>query len=356
MKKLNLNSLVRPNIMNLKPYSSARDEYHGSYDSIYLDANENPLPENYNRYPDPHQVALKQKLSEIKDVDPERIFIGNGSDEAIDLLIRVFCAPGSDRVLIMDPTYGMYRVCADINDVEVEKLPLTKSFQLKADEIISLAEDPLKSVKLIFLCSPGNPSGVSLDPGDVIQILENVNIPVVIDEAYIDFTNHESWSKKLDQFENLIILQTFSKAFGLAGLRLGMAFASFEIISLLDKTKPPYNINEYSQIKGFEVLENYTQIEKWNTELVRERSFLEKELPNLNCVFEVLPSETNFLLVRFNNSSSIFEYLTQNKIIVRDRSRQLHCEDCLRITVGSRKENESLINTLKEYEKESALY
>ena len=347
MKKFDLTALVRPNILDLKPYSSARDEFEFDQTSVLMDANENPLPEQFNRYPDPHQIMLKRKLAEVKNVTIDNIFIGNGSDEAIDLLIRIFCIPGSDEILITDPTYGMYKVSAEVNDVKVLKIPLTRNFQLDVGSALNAVNDPLKSIKLIFLCSPGNPSGISLKHSDILELLQSVSIPVIVDEAYIDFSEKESLISELQNYPNLIIMQTFSKALGLAGLRLGMAYASREIVALLEKTKPPYNVNEFSQLKGLQTLEEEGETAKWITQILSERVKLAMELDNLEIVKEVLPSETNFLMVRFSDSQLVFKRLQEDKIIVRDRSKELHCQDCLRITVGTEEENQKLMNKLR---------
>jgi len=339
-----INSLLRENIRNLKPYSSARDEFSEVAD-IYLDANENPYDSSYNRYPDPHQRVLKKKIASLKSVNVEQVFLGNGSDEAIDLLIRAFCEPYKESILITEPTYGMYSVCANIHGVNVKNVLLTKDFELNPTEITEKIND---SVKLIFLCSPNNPTGNVLNKESVLQIIQNFNGIVVIDEAYIDFSTDKGFLSYLNQFPNLVILQTFSKAWGLAGIRLGMCFASKEIIDVLTKIKPPYNISGVTQQLALDALQNVDTKEARVHEIIREREKLKTSLEQLSITKKVFPSEANFLLVEFNNAPFIFLNLLKKKIIVRDRTKALLCHDCLRITVGTPEENKILLEALSE--------
>lgn len=343
----NLNNLLRENIRKLTPYSSARDEFKGEA-RIYLDANENsygsPLTKWYNRYPDPMQWKVKEKLAAIKHVPEQQIFLGNGSDECIDVLFRSFCDPGKDNVIIVVPTYGMYEVSANINDVAVKKVPLTAAYQLDLPAIEAAIDD---HTKMILLCSPNNPTGNSLNREDIETILNNYFGLVVIDEAYINFSRYRSFIQELNDYPNLVILQTLSKAWGLAALRVGMAFASQEIIQVMNKVKPPYNINQASQELALKALEGVGQVNDMIREIVKERAFLEVELKQLPLAQKVYPSDANFLLVRVNDAKRIYDALLDKGIVVRDRSKVELCEGCLRITVGTEKENTELINTLK---------
>ena len=345
----NLDSLVRENIKKMTPYSSARHEFTGNA-SIFLDANENsygsPLPDNFNRYPDPLQMAVKEKLSNIKGVPAQNIFLGNGSDEAIDLLYRIFCEPRHDNAIIFPPTYGMYEVCAEMNDVKVKKVNLTKDYQLDIDAI-EAAIDP--STKLIFICSPNNPTGNSINRADVEIILNNFDGIVVIDEAYINYAKQKTFIAELTEYPNLVVMQTLSKAWGLAGLRLGMAFASKPIIDLMNKVKYPYNINTATQLLGLEALENISWVNDHIATTVVERENLKKELLNLSFTEDVFPSEANFLLAKMKDAKNIYEQLCQKGIIVRDRSKVVLCEDSLRITVGTPDENKQLIEELSKF-------
>jgi len=340
---MDITKLVRGNILKLKPYSSARDEFEGEA-SIFLDANENPYPTDYNRYPDPHQKQLKKRISEIKKIKEELIFLGNGSDEAIDLLFRAFCEPGRDEVLIPQPTYGMYAVSASINDVKVNSVNLTNDFDLDLDATLS-AVTP--QTKIIFLCSPNNPSGNLLTKEKVIEVIKNFNGLVVVDEAYIDFTNNQSLTELLDQYKNLVVLQTLSKAWGLAGLRLGICFASVEIISLLDKIKPPYNISSVTQSLALERLQLEEIKNQQVKEIIAQRKIMEAQLSESNVVEQVFPSDSNFLLVRVKNAKNIYDNLLNKGIVLRDRSNVILCNDCLRITIGTPKENQLLLDELK---------
>ena len=344
--EFNLDSLVRDNIKKMTAYSSARHEFTGSA-SIYLDANENsfgsPLPDNFNRYPDPLQMQVKEKLSTIKGVPPQNIFLGNGSDEAIDLLYRIFCEPGRDNAITFPPTYGMYEVCAEMNDVKVKKVNLTKEYQLDIDTI-EKAIDPF--TKLIFICSPNNPTGNSIHHADVEIILNNFDGIVVIDEAYINYSKQRSFIAELTEYPNLVVMQTLSKAWGLAGLRLGMAFASQPIIELMNKVKYPYNINTATQLLVLEALDNINWVNDHIATTVVERDRLKGELLNLSFTEDVYPSDANFLLAKMKNARNIYEQLCEKGIIVRDRSKVVLCEDSLRITIGTVDENKKLIEAL----------
>ena len=344
-----LNLLVRPNIRNLIPYSSARDEFKGEA-NIFLDANENsfgsPLTKWYNRYPDPLQIKVKEKLSEIKGIPVPQIFLGNGSDECIDILIRAFCEPAMDNIIICPPTYGMYEVSANINNVEIKKVPLTPSYQLDLD---NLADTIDGNTKLIFLCSPNNPTGNSLNREDVEALLNNYFGIVVIDEAYINFSKYRSFAQELNDYPNLVIMQTLSKAWGLAALRLGMAFASEDIVRIMNRIKPPYNINQASQELALQALGRVEEVNEMIREIVKERKVLEAALPDLDVVTKVHPSDGNFLLVQVTSPVEIYHFLLDKGIVVRDRSRVELCEGCLRITVGTPSENKTLLMALDEF-------
>ena len=341
-----LQELTRPNIWALKPYSSARDEYKGVEASVFLDANENPYNGPHNRYPDPLQVELKKNLSKLKGVDPGHIFLGNGCDEAIDLVFRAFCEPRQDNVVAIDPTYGMYQVCAEINEVEYRKVLLDDHFQFSADKLLEAAD---AHTKLMFLCSPNNPTGNDLDPSEIERLLRRFEGLVVLDEAYNDFSEQPSFLTRLDEFPNLIVLQTFSKAWGCAAIRLGMAFASKDIVGLLTKIKYPYNVNQLTQQQAMEMLHRYYEIERWVTMLKAERNHLETVFRTLPCVERVFPSNANFFLVKVTDAVHIYNYLVGEGIIVRNRHTVSLCGNCLRITVGTKMENETLVNALKQY-------
>ena len=345
----NLNQLLRPNIQSLTPYSSARDEFHGEA-KIFLDANENsigsPLIKWYNRYPDPYQQKIKEKLSSIKGVPVKNIFIGNGSDECIDILYRSFCNPGKDNVIICPPTYGMYEVSAHINDVEIRKAPLLENFQLDLIHMETLVDE---NTKIIWICSPNNPTGNSIYFEDIEAILNNFDGIVVVDEAYINFSRQRSSIQLLAEYPNLVVMQTLSKAWGLAGLRLGMAFASEEIITVYNKVKPPYNISEAVQELVYKALDNIEDVNEMIREIVKERQRLEVEFGKIPVVEHIYPSDANFLLVKVTDARAIYEYLLANQIVVRDRSKVLLCEGCLRITVGTVKENDELIHILQQF-------
>jgi histidinol-phosphate aminotransferase len=341
-----LKELTRPNIWDLKPYSSARDEYKGVEASVFLDANENPYNNPYNRYPDPLQRDLKEMLAPIKKVKPENIFLGNGSDEAIDLVYRAFCEPDVDNVVAIDPTYGMYKVCADVNNVDYRNVLLNADYQFSADDLLASADE---RTKLIFLCSPNNPTGNDLLRSEIEKIITTFDGLVILDEAYNDFSDRPSFLSELDKYPNLIVLQTFSKAMGCAGIRLGMAFASAEIIDILNKIKYPYNVNLLTQQQAMEMLKNYSQVEAWVKTLIKERAYLEKTFAALPCTKKIYPSDANFFLAKVTDAKAIYDYLVAKGIIVRNRSSIALCKDCLRVTVGTREENDQLIEALKQY-------
>jgi len=344
-----IDKLLRKNIKNLTPYSSARDEYQGEA-SVFLDANENafgsPLEQQYNRYPDPLQFEVKKRLSQIKGVPPRNIFLGNGSDEAIDILFRSFCNPGVDNVILVPPTYGMYQVSANINDIAVKNVPLTEEFQLNLEGIAEAIDE---HTKFIFICSPNNPTGNSIDRTDVETLLANFSGIVVVDEAYINFSRQKTFIQELTEYANLVVLQTLSKAWGLAGLRVGMAFASEEIIEVMNKVKPPYNINEASQQLALQALGNIEQINSWIKETLVQRDNLVLGLKHFDFVVDIYPSDANFILVKTTDANSIYNYLVDKGIIVRNRSKVELCEGCLRITVGTPAENNILLETLRNF-------
>ena len=344
-----LHKLTRPNIQKLVPYSSARDEFSGEA-KVFLDANENslgsPLTKWYNRYPDPHQFAIKEKLGVVKGIAPEHIFLGNGSDECIDLLFRSFCEPGKDNVIICPPTYGMYEVSANINDVTIKKAVLLDDFQLDLVHIENLIDE---NTKLIWLCSPNNPTGNSLHRTDIEMVLNNFEGIVVIDEAYINFAKQKSFLQELADYPNLVVMQTFSKAWGLAGLRLGMTFASTAIIDILNKVKPPYNINQATQELALKALEEVGQVNDMIKLLVDMRNALAEVFLSMPTVTKVYPSDANFILVKIKDARKVYEYLLTKAIVTRDRSTVKLCEDCLRITVGTEKENTMLVDAMQDW-------
>ncbi|MGN6568495.1 MAG: histidinol-phosphate transaminase [Flavipsychrobacter sp.] len=349
MKQFNLESIIRSNIRSLTPYSSARSEFDGS-DSVLLDANENSIAtgnNNLNRYPDPLQQELKQVISSVKKISQGNIFIGNGSDEPIDLLIRMCCTPGVDNIIICPPTYGMYDVAAKINDVAVQTVVLTNEYQLNTAEILKQVNE---YTKLIFICTPNNPTGNILNDSDIQLLLENFAGIVVVDEAYIDFADKRSWLCELSKYPNLVVLQTLSKAWGLAALRIGLAFGSQPIIMLLNKIKAPYNVNYLSQQAAIQALTKNNSLSNTVNTLKLQRQHLAKELISFPFVSKVYPSDANFLLVKFTNGNAVSNYLLSKKIVVRNRSNQPLCKNCLRITVGSPAENDLLITALKEYQ------
>ena len=344
-----IQTLVRNNIKQLKPYSSARDEFQGEA-SVYLDANENsfgsPLPQDFNRYPDPLQKVLKEKISRIKGVPAKNMFLGNGSDEAIDVLFRIFCEPKQDKVMICPPTYGMYEVSANINDVEVVKVNLLPSFDLDVQTMLEQADE---KCKLLFICSPNNPTANSFHADDIELLIQKFSGLVVIDEAYINYSQQKSAIRFLTEYENLVVLQTFSKAWGLAALRLGMAFAPQIIINYMNKVKPPYNINLATQQLVFEALDNIQWVNEHIRETIEERKRLEEELKQIPLVQKLFLSDANFILVKVKDVPKVYQYLVGRGIIVRDRSTVELCEGCLRFTVGTPEENTGLLNALKQY-------
>jgi len=348
-----LNKLVRPNIRDLQPYSSARSEYSGSA-KIFLDANENsfgsPLTKWYNRYPDPLQWELKKKIATIKSIAPEHILLGNGSDECIDLLIRAFCNPRHDSIIICPPTYGMYEVYARINDVQVKEVPLLPGYQLDMEGLEAAIE---ANTKLIFFCSPNNPTGNSLDREDIEVVLNNFDGIVVVDEAYINYSRRRSFIADLKDYPNLVVMQTFSKAWGLAALRLGMNFGSVGLIDVLNKIKPPYNINGATQELAMKALDHLEDVNAMIRETVAEREALADALARLPLVEKVYPSDSNFILAKMEGATDIYNYLKTKGIIVRNRSQVLLCEDCLRITVGTPEQDQQLLDALEHYNKTS---
>lgn len=342
-----LQELTRSNIWTLKPYSSARDEYKGVAASVFLDANENPYNSPNNRYPDPLQHGVKELLAPIKGVSPESIFLGNGSDEAIDLVFRAFCEPAIDNVVAIDPTYGMYQVCADVNNVEYRKVLLDDGFLLSAEKLLAATD---ANTKLIFLCSPNNPTGNELLREEVLKVICGFDGLVILDEAYNDFSEAPSLLSRLSEFPNVVVLQTFSKAWGSAAIRLGMAFASPDIIGILNKIKYPYNVNELTQKEAVKILSNYQAIVRWIETLVEERAGLMKAFGALACVVKVFPSDANFFLARVTNANAIYAYLVNLGIIVRNRHTVALCGDCLRVTVGTPDENRQLLDALQAYQ------
>jgi histidinol-phosphate aminotransferase len=348
-----LDKLVRENIKELTPYSSARDEFKGEA-RAFLDANENalgsPLIKWYNRYPDPHQSDLKKAISKIKGLETQHIFLGNGSDECIDLLYRCFCEPKKDNVIVCPPTYGMYEVSGYINDIEVRKAPLLENFQLHINQVAHLIDE---NTKLIWICSPNNPTGNSMQREDIEILLNNFNGIVVIDEAYINFSKHKSFLQELPDYPNLVVLQTFSKAWGMAALRLGMTFASAGIIRLLNKIKPPYNINQATQDLAMLALDEVGQVNDMIKELVSMRDALARVFEQMPLVEKVYPSDANFLFVKIKHARKIYEFLLTKGIVVRDRSNVQLCENCLRITIGTEDEITLLVNAIREYSKKN---
>lgn len=341
-----LEDLVRPNIKALAPYSSARNEYNGHVAHVFLDANENPYNKPLNRYPDPLQLELKKQLARLKGVKASRIFLGNGSDEAIDLLYRCFCRPGIDNVVAIEPTYGMYKVCADINDVEYRKVLLDNQFQTTADELLNATD---VNTKLIWICSPNNPTGNIIKRDVIENVLRRFDGLVVLDEAYSDFSAERPMRLQLDMYPNLIVLNTLSKAWGMAAIRLGMAFAQESIIELFNKVKYPYNINLLTQQQAMETLKDSYQVEKWIGVILQERSRLMDAFKLLPICKEVYPSDANFFLARMTDAQSIYDYLIKKGVVVRNRTHISLCQDCLRITIGTKTENQELLAALRQY-------
>lgn len=341
---MELSKLIRPNILALKPYSCARDEFKGEA-SVYLDANENPMNAPYNRYPDPMQWALKDKIAKLKNVQPEQIMLGNGSDEPIDLVVRIFCEPKVDNIVAIDPSYGMYQVCADVNNVEYRKVLLNEDYTLNAERVLAACD---ANTKIVFLCSPNNPTGNLLNHTEMLKIVNGFHGIVVIDEAYVDFSSQASWLTDLDKYPNIIVLQTFSKAWGLASVRCGMAFASAEIISFFNKVKYPYNINKLTQDFVSEHLDQVERKNEWVNMLLEQRSLLSAELQALPYVEKIFPTDSNFLMVKVPDANAMYKYLVDKGIIVRNRNTVSLCLGCLRITVGTKEENEILMGELKK--------
>lgn len=341
-----LEQLVRPNIWSLAPYSSARDEYSGKEAHVFLDANENPYNAPYNRYPDPLQRDVKQVLSKVKGVPAENIFLGNGSDEAIDLPYRIFCEPGRDNVVAIAPTYGMYKVCADVNNVEYRTVMLDDDFQMHADQLLAACDG---NTKIIWICSPNNPTGNSLNRDEIVKVIENFDGIVIVDEAYIDFAQQKSMRQELPTHPNLIIMQTMSKAWGSAAIRLGMAFASKDIIAIYNKVKYPYNVNLLTQQQALEALKDPFEVDKWVKTLLLERSRVMQAFLDLPTCEKVFKTDANFFLARVTNAKEIYDYLVDKGIIVRNRHRVELCQNCLRITIGTRTENNELLAALRQY-------
>ncbi len=341
-----LEQLVRPNIWSLAPYSSARDEYSGKEAHVFLDANENPYNAPFNRYPDPLQRDVKAVLSKVKGVPVENIFLGNGSDEAIDLPYRIFCQPGIDNVVAIAPTYGMYKVCADINDVEYREVTLDDHYQMQADRLLAACDD---HTKIIWICSPNNPTGNSLSRDEMLEVIGRFEGIVIVDEAYIDFAAQKSLRQELPAHPNLIILQTMSKAWGSAAIRLGMAFASKDIIAIYNKVKYPYNVNMLTQQQALEALKDPFEVDKWVKTLLLERSRVMQAFIDLPVCEEVFKTDANFFLARMTDAQAIYNYLVDKGIIVRNRTRVQLCQNCLRITIGTRTENNELLAALRQY-------
>jgi histidinol-phosphate aminotransferase len=341
---MNINQLIRKNIAAMKAYSSARDEFNGM-EGVFLDANENPYENGVNRYPDPYQSELKKELAKIKGVSPKNMVLGNGSDEVLDLLFRAFCEPKQDNVVITAPSYGMYKVLANLNNVELKEVLLEEDFSLNPNKILEAVNE---NTKMILLCSPNNPTGNIIDFEVIEKLLINTNCLVVIDEAYIDFSTKNSSIEKLNKYNQLVVSQTLSKYYGMAGIRLGMCFASEEIITILNRIKPPYNVNVLTQNKALELLKNYDN--SYKNEVIEQRKLLSESLAELPFVVKVYPSDANFILIKTTDANTIYNELIKKQIVVRNRTKELLCENCLRITVGTPVENELLINALKSYD------
>ncbi|MDO4172312.1 MAG: histidinol-phosphate transaminase [Prevotellaceae bacterium] len=339
-----LQQLTRPNIWSLAPYSCARNEYSGREARVFLDANENPYNAPYNRYPDPLQLEVKERLSKLKGVPQECIFLGNGSDEAIDLVYRCFCEPCRDNVVAIAPTYGMYQVCADINNVEYRTVRLDDDFQIQADKLLAACDD---NTKVIWMCSPNNPTGNNLDRDEVLKVVEQFQGLVIVDEAYIDFSRESSIARQLYKYPNLIVLQTMSKAWGSAAIRLGMAFASQDIISIFNKVKYPYNVNLLTQQQAIQRLTDITAVEHWVKLLLQERGRMILAFSELKICKKVYPTDANFFLAKVEDAQKTYDYLVDKGIIVRNRTRVTLCENCLRITIGTKEENSELLGALR---------
>lgn len=341
----NINNLIRPTIKALKPYSSARDEFQGNSDAmVFLDANENPFENGVNRYPDPKQRGVKALLSEIKNVHSENMLLGNGSDEVLDLIFRAFCEPNKDHIIILPPTYGMYSVLANINAIGIKEVQLSNSFQPQVEAILNVVDD---SSKILFLCSPNNPTGNSFSSQSIEELLNKFKGIVVIDEAYIDFSKEKSWMDRLEEFPNLIVTQTLSKAYGMAGIRLGICYASTEIISVLNRIKPPYNVNELTQQKAIQQLSIQDLTTNQIHAILKERTLLISELESVRFISKIYPSDANFVLVKVDDATKRYDQLINQGIVIRNRTTQPGCENCLRLTVGTSEENAILIKELK---------
>lgn len=341
-----LKDLCRENIWNLAPYSCARTEFAGRNARVFLDANENPYNDPYNRYPDPLQVELKKQISKIKGVAEEKIFLGNGSDEAIDLVYRVFCRPGKDNVVAIAPTYGMYEVCADINDVEYRSVLLDENYQISAEKLLAACDE---LTKVIWICSPNNPTGNHINREAIVEVLQKFQGIVIIDEAYSDFSSERTFRSVLDRFPNMIVLNTMSKAWGCAAIRLGMAFASKDIIDIFNKVKYPYNVNELTQKMALKRLDDAFEVEKWTRTIVNERDRMIPAFRMLPIHEKVYPTDANFFLAKVTDAQKIYNYLIDNGIVVRNRTNVQLCHNCLRITVGSKQENNELLAALRQY-------
>ena len=341
-----LQELVRPNIWALAPYSSARNEYAGREARVFLDANENPYNQPFNRYPDPLQLELKEALSKVKGVPAENIFLGNGSDEPIDLAYRCFCQPGIDNVVAIEPTYGMYKVCADINDTEYHPILLDEHYQITAEKLLAAVDE---HTKIIWLCSPNNPTGNSLRREEIVKVIEGFEGIVIVDEAYSDFSAVTPLRSELSQYPNLIVLNTMSKAWGCAAIRLGMAFASKEIIAIYNKVKYPYNINQLTQKQALEALKDPYEVDNWVKILLQERGRMVDAFALLPICEKVYPTDANFFLAKMTDAQKIYDYLVDRGIIIRNRNRVQLCKDCLRITIGTKTENNELLAALRQY-------
>lgn len=341
---MNIQDLIRPTIKALKPYSSARDEFQGNSDAmVFLDANENPFENGVNRYPDPQQRSVRSLLSKIKNISQQNILLGNGSDEVLDLIYRVFCEPNQDNIITLPPTYGMYSVLANINAVEIKTVQLDNNFQPKVDQILNTATS---NSKLLFLCSPNNPTGNSFEAKSIERLIKEFKGIVVIDEAYIDFSNEESWVSRLSEFPNLIVTQTLSKAYGMAGIRLGICYASEDIISVLNRIKPPYNVNELTQQKAIAQLEQNMLTKQQVADILKERNILTGKLETVSFISKIYPSDANFVLAKVDDATKRYNQLIEKGIVIRNRTTQPGCENCLRFTIGTPEENEKLIKEL----------
>jgi len=346
MQNFDLNKLVRPNVAKLKPYSSARDEFKATgSEMVFLDANENPYQTDVNRYPDPQQRDLKTELGKLKDIDASKILLGNGSDEVLDLLLRAFCEPTKDNIITLPPTYGMYSVLANINNIENREVLLTDNFQPNVEEILGRVDE---YTKMIFLCSPNNPTGNIFSREKVQEILTNFSGLVIIDEAYIDFSEEKSWMEEMENYPNLVITQTLSKAYGMAGIRLGVCYASAEIITILNRIKPPYNVNELTQKRALSRVLNFEDIKNEINWVIEQRDNLLKALLEVNYITEIYPTDANFVLVKVDDATLRYDQLIEKGIVIRNRTTQPLCENTLRLTIGTKEENSKLISALKE--------